>query len=87
MLSQKFVRCNSYPNVYILRTFDSLLLLVLYVDDLLITGFNDCCSQEDFSRQVPDDGRGSATFLPWNLDQSGCIRNQTVLGQVCSRYP
>jgi hypothetical protein len=38
LLSQNFVRCKSDPNVYILRTVDSLLLLVLYVDDLLITG-------------------------------------------------
>jgi hypothetical protein len=38
LLSQNFVRCKSDPNVYMLRTVDSLLLLVLYVDDLLITG-------------------------------------------------
>jgi hypothetical protein len=37
LLSQNFVRCKSDPNVYMLRTTDSLLLLVLYVDDLLIT--------------------------------------------------
>jgi hypothetical protein len=36
LLSQNFVRCKSDPNVYMLRTTDSLLLLVLYVDDLLI---------------------------------------------------
>jgi hypothetical protein len=38
LLSQNFVRCKLDPNVYMLRTDDSLLLLVLYVDDLLITG-------------------------------------------------
>jgi hypothetical protein len=38
MLSQNFVRCKSDLNFYMLRTTDSLLLLVLYVDDLLITG-------------------------------------------------
>jgi hypothetical protein len=38
MLSQKFVRFKSDSNVYMLRTVDSLLLLVMYVDDLLITG-------------------------------------------------
>jgi hypothetical protein len=38
LLSQNFVHCKSDPNVYILRMADSLLLLVLYVDDLLITG-------------------------------------------------
>ena len=38
LLSQNFVRCKSDPNVYMLRTVDSLLLLVLYVDDLLIIG-------------------------------------------------
>jgi hypothetical protein len=38
LLSQNFVRCKSNLNVYMLRMIDSLLLLVLYVDDLLITG-------------------------------------------------
>jgi hypothetical protein len=33
------VRCKSNPNVYMLRMTNSLLLLVLYVDDLLITGY------------------------------------------------
>jgi hypothetical protein len=37
LLSQNFVRCKSDPNVYMLKATDSLLLLVLYVDDLLIT--------------------------------------------------
>jgi hypothetical protein len=37
LLSQNFVRCKSDLNVYILRTTDSLLLLVLYVDHFLIT--------------------------------------------------
>jgi hypothetical protein len=38
LLSQNFVRFKSDLNVYMLRMTDSLLLLVLYVDDLLITG-------------------------------------------------
>jgi hypothetical protein len=38
LLSHNFVHYKSDPNVYILRTTDSLLLLVLYFDDLLITG-------------------------------------------------
>jgi hypothetical protein len=38
LLSQNFVHCKSDLNVYMLRMTDSLLLLVLYVDDLLITG-------------------------------------------------
>ena len=38
LLSRNFVCCKSNPNVYMLRMTDSLLLLVLYVDDLLITG-------------------------------------------------
>jgi hypothetical protein len=37
LLSQNFVHCKSDLNVYMLKTTDSLLLLVLYVDDLLIT--------------------------------------------------
>jgi hypothetical protein len=40
LLSKNFVHCKSDPNFYIIRTTDSLLLLVLYVDDLLITGFS-----------------------------------------------
>jgi hypothetical protein len=40
MLSQNFARCKSDPNVYMLRTTDSLLLLVLYVNDLLIIGYS-----------------------------------------------
>eukprot|EP00253_Pinus_taeda_P033755 PITA_33755 len=38
LLSQNFKICKFDPNVYMLRTHDSLLILVLYVDDLLITG-------------------------------------------------
>jgi hypothetical protein len=38
ILSQNFVRCKSDLNVYMLRTTNSLLLLVLYADDFLITG-------------------------------------------------
>jgi hypothetical protein len=36
MLSRDFVHCKSDLNVYMLRMIDSLLLLVLYVDDFLI---------------------------------------------------
>jgi hypothetical protein len=39
-LSHKFVHFKSDLNVYMLRMTDSLLLLVIYVDDLLITGFS-----------------------------------------------
>eukprot|EP00253_Pinus_taeda_P023500 PITA_23500 len=38
LLSQNFERCKSDLNVYMLTAHDSLLILVLYVDDLLITG-------------------------------------------------
>jgi hypothetical protein len=37
LLSQNFVHCKSDPSVYMLRMVDSLLLLFLYVNDLLIT--------------------------------------------------
>eukprot|EP00253_Pinus_taeda_P025477 PITA_25477 len=37
LLSQNFERCKSNPNVYMLKTHDSLFILVLYLDDLLIT--------------------------------------------------
>ena len=38
LLSQGFIHWKSDPNVYMLRSIDSLLIIVLYVDDLLITG-------------------------------------------------
>jgi hypothetical protein len=38
LFSQNFVPCKSNLNVYMLRTNDSLILLVMYVDDLLIIG-------------------------------------------------
>jgi hypothetical protein len=37
LISHDFVRCKSDSNVYMLRTTDSVMILVLYVDDLLIT--------------------------------------------------
>jgi hypothetical protein len=86
LLSYKFVCCKPDLNVYMLRTTDSLLLLVQYVDDMLIIG----CSTSMISavkRILHDDGHGSSTLLPWTQDQSGCIRNQTISGQVCSIYP
>ena len=38
LLSHDFIRCKSDSNVYMMRTTDSMMILVLYVDDLLITG-------------------------------------------------
>jgi hypothetical protein len=38
LLSQNFLHCKSNPNVFMLRKANSLLLLVMYVDDLLIIG-------------------------------------------------
>jgi hypothetical protein len=40
LLSHKFICCKSNLNVYMLRMANSLLILVLYVDDLMITGFS-----------------------------------------------
>ena len=37
LMSQRFERCKSYCNVYIQKKEGSLLLIVLYVNDLLIT--------------------------------------------------
>jgi hypothetical protein len=39
-LSHDFVRCKSNSNVYMLRTTDSVMILVLYVDDRLITSIS-----------------------------------------------
>jgi hypothetical protein len=38
LLSRGFLRCISDPNVYMMRNTYSLLLIVIYVDNLLITG-------------------------------------------------
>ena len=38
LLSLGFVRCKSDPNVYLQHIGDALQVIVLYVDDLLITG-------------------------------------------------
>ena len=38
LLSLSFVRCKSYPNVYLKLIHGSLIITVLYVDELLITG-------------------------------------------------
>lgn len=38
LLKVGFTRCHSDPNIYILQQDDTLTFLVLYVDDLLITG-------------------------------------------------
>ena len=38
LLSLNFVRCKSDPNVYLKLINGSLMIIVLYVDDLLITG-------------------------------------------------
>ena len=40
LLSLNFVRCNSDPNVYLKLIHGSLMIIVLYVDDLLITGIS-----------------------------------------------
>ena len=38
LLSQNFVHCKSDSNVYFLNKIDCLLIIVLYIDDILITG-------------------------------------------------
>ena len=38
LLSLSFVRCKSDPNVYLKLIHGSLMIIVLYVDDFLITG-------------------------------------------------
>jgi hypothetical protein len=38
ILSRGFIRCRSDPNVYMMRSLDSLVLIVIHIDDLLIIG-------------------------------------------------
>jgi hypothetical protein len=53
LLSQNFVRCKSDLNVYMLRSANSLLLLVLYVDYLLISSCSTSVINE-FKRILQD---------------------------------
>jgi hypothetical protein len=68
LLSHNFVHCKSNLNVYMLRTTDSLLLLVLYVDDLLING----CSTLAIAavKRILHDRffmTDMTTLLPWKI--------------------
>ena len=38
LLSQNFQRCRSDPNVYLKQNYGHIIIIILYVDDLLITG-------------------------------------------------
>ena len=38
LLSQKFQRCRSYPNVYLKQNYGNIVIIFLYVDYLLIIG-------------------------------------------------
>ena len=38
LLDTGFSRCHSYPNVYTKKVGNHLIILVLYIDDLIITG-------------------------------------------------
>jgi len=40
LISKVFIRCISYPNVYMMRNIYSIIFIFLYVDDLLITGIS-----------------------------------------------
>jgi hypothetical protein len=71
-----------------LRTFDSLLLLVLYVDDSLIVG----CSTSTIAtvkrilhdRFLMTDMGPLQSFLGLEINQD---TRQTVSSQVCTRFP
>jgi hypothetical protein len=39
LMSQNFVRCKYDPNLYTIMNIDSLMILVCYADDLLITSY------------------------------------------------
>ena len=47
LLSQNFVRCKSDANVYLKLIHGSLMIIVLYLDDLLITRTSEISSLKD----------------------------------------
>jgi hypothetical protein len=78
LLSQNFVHCKSEPNVYMLRMTDSILLLVLYVDDLLITSYLTLAIVA--VKRILHDRflmmeMGPLHFFLGLMHQSGCIRH------------
>jgi hypothetical protein len=69
LLSQNLVHCKSDLNVYMLRMDDSLLILLMYVDDLLIIGFS--TSSIVVVKRILHDrflmmDMGLLRFLPWS---------------------
>lgn len=88
LLSAGFTRCHSDPNVYILRQHDSHLILVLYVDDLIITGStssiisNVKSALHDRFAMTTDLGL-LHYFL--GIEISVTFRDYTFAAQVCSR--
>jgi hypothetical protein len=70
-----------------LKTVDSLLLLVLYVDDLLII---DCLNSVIATiKRIMHERFFMKNMGPLYLsrDHSGCIKHKTVSGHVCTRSP
>jgi hypothetical protein len=68
-LAHDFVICKSDPNVYMMRTTEYLLILVLYVDDLLIIGSSAStivAVKRHFTRHVLYDRHGNTSNFPWS---------------------
>jgi hypothetical protein len=82
LLSQNVVHCKSDPNVYMIRMIDSLLLLVLYVDDLFIIG---CSTLVNFEvNGILHDRLLMVNMVPLHLFL-GLEINQDALGIKLSR--
>jgi hypothetical protein len=65
LLSHDFVRCKSNCNVYMMRTIESLMILVLYVDDILIIGST--ASAIDVVKDIFHDRFSMENMGPLNL--------------------
>ena len=77
----EFVKCDADPNLYYLRAGDEPLILVLYVDDLFLTGssrlIKDCKENLATEFDMKDLGR-MHYFLVWKF---GSRRKKSSLGK------
>jgi len=65
-----FIKSEADPNLYYIVVGGEPLILVLYVDDLILTGTKKLV-QERSCRQVLDEGYGAYALFPWARGLAG----------------
>jgi hypothetical protein len=87
LLSEGFSHCQCDSNIYILRKNDALILLVLYVDDLILTGSSSTLTNHEVysSSTIWYDRLTRSSLLPWITDHLVYIWDKYLSSQVCLR--